>query len=500
MSGYANDPDLEPVDYSADPDLELSQPAPTEEVGAHETVGSTLYDTLNFKLGAEKEGLRKALGLTGNPLTAPARAAGKLYTRLTDPSSQSFADEYEQEKNLAQQELDRKQSANPTTTKVTDIGTRMLMAGLMPGGLVGQMVGAGGTGAVMGAGESKASLAKGEGGELLQDAALAGGEEVVGAGVGYGAGKVIGAGFKKGKELLRGVAKTQAFKAAHPALKHVRNIAKPERQAIGEELLDVGAVKFGSSAENIAENLAPIKDTAGKEIKGIVAQLDQIAKAKGINLPPEKLVAGIKLEARKRFPYDADKDIVAMIDAQADSLLEAYTTGGKKFNVGAMQGEKSRRQARAGYNRNTDVPSSLANKSVAHSMRTGLEGAAKYIDPNLQKQLLAANKRYSRLAPAEDIAYEAAARESAKANAGVLDEGAALLGILATGSPAGILAGGARRIAADRGNAATAVSANALAKLLGLGSEVAPRAGASIGRVASPETEQWLEDEEQFNE
>lgn len=319
---------------------------------------------------------------------------------------------------------------------------------------------------LLGAAEGKKDMAQ-EAAQLVLDGSVGGlGGAAFGAG---GHALVKGAGraasWVGGK--LQTLARRRAADVAHPMLKDARILGQEGIDEMGEELLKRGAVRFGDSAESLANRLGPIREKAGQEVGDAVAGLDASRAQQGIvGLDRAALVAKLRREVLaplQRFP--AQRGIAQRIAEEIDQI-EAFEAG-KPLTYGAMEALKRSMDDLAKFDQATPAPVTRAFQHLRGALGGHTEDAARAMDPARAAQFTAAKESFGNLAPAEKIASDYAKRMQANRTVSPSDYGVgAAVGVAQNSGPSGLIAALAHKLVRERGSSMTAVTADKMARLL----------------------------------
>lgn len=468
-------PAAKPQDIDA---LIDSTPAAPGKAAPQTTAGSAFgHHALNagtFGLSDEAGGLGTAV-MQGITNWLPQSARDKLDLVQASPMD-AYRDSRDRERAL----LELQAKEHRTASTLGDLAGTVAGAYVAPGqGLSGLAK----TGAVMGFGNSDADLTH----PTLANV----GRAAADTGLGAGASMLIGKVGEKVADMAGGAAKRLAFKAAGPMLKDFRNVGAQGAEDIGQKLLDSGAVKFGSSAENIADRLAPMRDAAGKAIGAGKDALDQAGGAWNPNVVADRVEKEIVAPLSKS---PADKALAAHMQGIADDIRAVGE--GQPQPLSTLAGIRERfdkyiyAAGRAG-----DTPKAGALENLRGLLDNEFDSVAAKTSPDIAQGYNNAQREYSLLKPAENMAEDMASRHAANRFLSLGDRvGGGMIGAaigasdgdrdplsIAGSTIAGAMAG---RLARTRGPATAAVTTRALANILGrVGSPMAARlaAGAAPG-------------------
>lgn len=448
-----------------------ARPGPLDALGIHASQGMTAGHD------AELEGV----GALWNP---------KNYTKPpTQPKTLSNALRsalglYTDTRDSRQDKIDEAAKHNPIASTVGEVGGALATAPLT-GSVPGMLA----YGAAAGSGYSDADLTKGEGREWAGDVGT--GAEI--SLVGGKAGQLVGKGLAGGAASVSNSAAWRAFQAAHPELKDLRNITKQAAIKIGRRLLNEKGVRFGNSTENIADNIAPLLDDAGKQKGAAVDALDAAAGPGPIKL--DDMADDIDASVRSRYAVPANRDLASDIGEEVTAIrnyqkpeqLPDLIRGAAprpKHGVSFRTAEdkiKTPYQERGRYDSATPGRQSAAMRDVAGGAKRHIEKRAEEVSPELAQKFKDAKTRYSELAPAEEMASEATIKEARRRGLSLTDLLMANAAGAVTGNPtAAITTAAGAELLRSRGPATVAVSMDALAKALGLGAQTAPGIGSRV--------------------
>jgi hypothetical protein len=472
-----------------DPDAYLtskaSAPAPStgEAVGRGGLQGATMGfgDELGGALQAGLSKLRDVLPDSANE----ALGFGKRYENDTT----SALDVYRQGRDEDRAANKAASAAHPWAYGTASVaGSLPTMA--LPGGAALQ-------GAVAGLGNSDADLTKGEVGGAARDAAIGAllgkyGGKVAG-GVVRAGGKALGAVGGAIRDVAPGLAEfaeLSAAKVANPMLKGYRLLQEQGIRAMGREMLDSGAVKFGDTAENVAQRVTPLREAAGKAVGESVAALDKA----GAAVPTNALAGYLRqqvLAPLQRFPAQAPE--AAAVEAQIAAMEQKYA--GKVISLKEAEAFKRSLDNLA---HNFSMATPPANVAAMENLRgaagTLNEVAADAASPKLADAFRAAKERFGNLAPAEQFAKDFALRKLTNRGVSLSDYQALVGGMAQEGGDAGkgMLAAAVNKLLRERGRSSMAVTADALAKFaerhdsIGAAGRLLAAGGQALGKYAAP--------------
>lgn len=455
-----------------------AQPKPKstmdEIIGAYNAAGRGLEQGATLGFGDEIRGAGGALGmgpteqlLSMSPL-APTiwatRGGQALYNLIAGKPQAGLSYKANRDAN---RELDRRSQEEHGAAYGAGNIAGALATSALPIGSTATLA----KSALTGAGFGVASgIGESEDDSVLEVAKDAGTSGVIGAmlgSLGYLGTKAAGALAKP----LRKGAEEQAFRAYKPELKDEKLYSEVERRAIGRRALDESILSPTGSPAAMAKKAEPLKEKAGQEIGAALKEIDAAIGAKQeqhLNNPvnPEGLAAHLKQTVLPRFKGPADRDLRAQLLAEIDEIRKY--PGPISFTE-AEEVLKRPLQGKAKFDQAVPARSTKSLQQLSGALREELEmQIAGKAPEDLFSKYMGAKKRYSELAPAEDIAERAANRERKNSVIGMYDmiAGAGALG--ASNDPLTAVATAAAMRALRRsGNANSAVLMDELSKAIG---------------------------------
>ena len=460
--------------------IHAGRPQLAETVGRNLVEGSTGGHSGEVLGAAETMGIPKwkqallAYGAAINPVvpmiagsSALLDVGRTLYNKATNKDETSIASDYQANRKVEEDRLNQSKEDSPVIGGGTEL-VGGVGASLLPLGSAKTLVGAGlqglGYGAVQGAGKSEADLTEGGFGQYVKDTAIGGVVGVPMGMLGHGVAGVINNKLTQSTSKFSEAAALKAYKSLGPSVKDLRNTSTQQQIEIGRRLLDEGAVKFGRSAEGVAEALDPIVEKAGK--LNDEAILRMVDKKSGL-IQTVELIDELKNTVMPQYTEAAySKSLINSLQAQIDRLeeiatqkpaltfLEAEKLIKRPMQAMAKSGEKSKSEATQGL------------QELASGAREFIENEAMRIAPDEAPAFMVAKKRFGDLKGAENIAKETSYRAGAKT--GDLDPVVTAIAAAQAGGPQAAVPGLiARSLMKTRGASSQAVIYKALEKALG---------------------------------
>lgn len=367
-----------------------------------------------------------------------------------DPSG--FMDNYKKHRDESRKNYKGAEEANPGTFMAGQVAGAIAPALLSGGASTAATVGnLAMQGAAQGLGSSEADLTEGDVLGAAKDTALGG---VIGGATGV-AGKALSK-IPVGKiaEKASGYLGRGAEKLAENATGATANQALKFEANAGRELLDRGLVKFGDTAENIAERVGKAKSAAGKDIGDSLAALD----AKGVTSSVDNVVAQLesKIDELSRTP--GNERIIKQMQAEVDNL---YNRGAS--NLPVSEGELAKRNFHGQVNNFSPEADKKAAGYVGDAFMGESERAATAAEPELAEKFMQSKKDYKLFSPIEEASERRAAQQAQAPFAGMGDLAAAVPGMLSGGPLGAIGSVAAKRLIAPRVAASGAVLSDQLA-------------------------------------
>lgn len=320
---------------------------------------------------------------------------------------------------------------------------------------------------------------------------------------------VIVRGIQKGAQALRSKAGDLAFKAAGPYARDARKAyAKDQISSIGQEMLDqdiIGNIPRGY--ETLEKRAASSAEKKGAEKGAIIKQLGEFEKklaqeadaADGQLVPrgtPLSTKSGSKVGvSREAIANELEKDLLVptnlpgagKINAEFQTFIDDFRKGGKEL-IPLEEADQmkiflgQRKNKLINYDRlpGSDIPNSEHfYRSLSAKLNQGVDDAASTLaekfSPEIALRLAAAKKGYGAAKTVQSMASQREAREFANRLISPSDYGtgsaAGLASMVMHGNPveaalAGIVAGGANKLARKYGNQLSAKQLDNLSKAL----------------------------------
>lgn len=429
-------------------------------------------------------------GAVNSPLGAIKKAGSYVGLSDANPEDRDVA-AYNKARQDYQAEDQAAKLTNPKSYIAGNLGGGLLTA-FIPGlgiskaaGTAANIAKVAGAGAVssIGSGEQDGSL-----GEVGKDAAIGAGAGVVGYGLGQLAQKLIPEATKSAE-----YAEKKIVEHLRPTPKVARVLGPDRLKEVGREVLDSGAVSFGSKATDTAAKLGEQRQLLGKAIGDVLENSEgkvNLAELAG-NIEKsviepiagqaanQKIVDGLRGDTQNLVKTYVDKmmssdeknrimrQVLDSVDGdQAKALPIFYQKAAKAIDLTPQQLELEKRAINKGINYLTDPKAAQeAKMGFANTIKDASEGAVN--NPLFQKLKSSFGKT-------------AEAQAMAERTAGLTDSGTGLLGHLwdmgvdnaafnavMHGEPitGGLLAGG-RALTKGKINSALGVTADQASKLL----------------------------------
>jgi hypothetical protein len=400
----------------------------------------------------------------------------KASNLINDTENPNVLETYRKGRDEARQANELAEKANPNTYLAGGI------AGALPGAIAlggANLAGTVGAGAVQGGttafGSSNADFTTGDIEQAKQAAKeIALGTLIGGAGgaLGYGAGKLVG---KMGSPAVSSSLKSRAEKLAVNATGATGKQAEAFAPNTGRELLDRGIVRFGQSAEDVAERAAQAMDQSNLEIDQVLKTLDD----SGTVIDKDMIYDALRnrLQDLKKNPADAPQA------RQLQSVLRDIANSPDQY-VLPSEAEITKRtfqnKAKGFYG---DPYKGDALKSAGNAYKEAVEGSAQDLSPELASKFETAKKTYGLFAPVEEFASRRASTLNQSPWGGLLDTTATIGGTVLSGTPAGgVTSSIARRSLAPRLSSSAAVSIDKLSKNIDKLGQFAPVMQSAIQR------------------
>ena len=313
-------------------------------------------------------------------------------------------------------------------------------------------------GALMGAGSSEADNAL----DLAQDTATGAGFGVAGGAAGYGAGKalqyggkVLSTGANKLGGSLDDAAERLAVNATGATAKQVDNFADDA----GRELLNRKLVKFGDTAESIADRTQGAMNRAGNNIDNVLTKLDD----SGVSINIDDVMIQLQGQIDELSKVPGNDKLIKQLQSEVDNL---YMGGRKTLPISV--GEKAKRNYQSQVNYASPEAEKKASHSLADAFKNKVEGKALESNPELGALFKESKETYGLLAPIKEAAQRRANSQNQSQYGNLLDLAAGAYGLSDSDSFTGkaALAVAGRRFVAPRIASSGAVTADKLAQII----------------------------------
>lgn len=253
--------------------------------------------------------------------------------------------------------------------------------------------------------------------------------------------------MSKAPEKLRGAAEQFAENATGATAAQANKFSDDA----GRELLNRGLVRFGDSAENIAQRTGAAMEGATDVLDTTLRELSE----QGVNASADNVVSKLtkKIEALKLDP--SQSGVVRKVQGLIDDIIE---TG--RSSVPINEAEVTKR----GFNKIAgnwlDPEAGQAGKMVYGAYKNEVENAARKFSPEMADRFKESKKLYGLLAPINEAAERRASQLNQSPIGGLLDVASAGIG----GAPAAI----GRRLLSPRISSSLAVGADKLADIVSM--------------------------------
>ena len=201
----------------------------------------------------------------------------------------------------------------------------------------------------------------------------------------------------------------------------------------GRELLDRGLVKFGDSAENIAERVGAEASRAGDDISSAISGLDDM----GARASTDDIVSNLEYKIQE---YASDPSKAPLARKLQSIVDDIRASGGSE--VPLSRAEQIKRGFGGKIKNWLDPEAGAANKDAYRAYMSEVEKKAIAADPNLASKFSEGKQTYGLLAPIEEAASKRAAQLNQSPFGGLGDIAATAAG---GGNP--LFAAGRRAIA-----------------------------------------------------
>lgn len=384
---------------------------------------------------------------------------------MNDPKG--FMDNYKKHRDESRKNYKSAEEANPGTYMTGQFaggaGTALLSGGTGLGALAAQ-------GALQGFGSSDADLTEGNYKGAIGDTVIGGSLGAAGEAVGRLGGKLlskvpVGKAFDAVSGRLGQTAENLAVKATGATGKQAENFAPNA----GRELLDRGIVRFGRTAEDVAERAANASKEAGQAIGSALKDLD----ARGVKASVENVTSAIEGKIKELAEVPGNDTIIRQLNRELDNL---YERGASELPVSI--GEKAKRAFQSQTNYASPEAEKKASAQLASAFKDEVESAAMKADPTIANKFMEDKKVYGLLKPIQEAAEKRASQLNQSPFGGFGDFAAGAAGSI--GGGAGVAATvGARRLLAPRIASSGAIIADNLADVVAKSPQV-------LGKFAKP--------------
>ena len=384
---------------------------------------------------------------------------------MNDP--QGFMENYKKHRDESRKNYKSAEEANPGTYLTGQFAGGAAPALLSGGTSIGALAA---QGALQGFGSSNADLTEGDYQGAIRDATIGGSIGAIGEGVGRLGGKLISK-IPVGKAVdalsgkLGNVAENLAVKATGATGRQAEQFAPNA----GRELLDRGIVRFGRTAEDVAERAASASKEAGKAIGSALEDLD----ARGVKASIENVTNAIEGKIKELAEVPGNDTIIRQLNRELDNL---YERGASELPVSI--GEKAKRAFQSQTNYASPEAEKKASAQLASAFKDEVESAAMKADPSIANKFIEDKKVYGLLKPIQEAAEKRASQLNQSPFGGLGDFAAGAAGSLG-GGPGIAATVGARRLLAPRLASSGAIIADNLADVVAKTPQV-------LGKFAKP--------------
>lgn len=437
-----------PKSFLSDDDmaqLEASQPSELESglTGAFSGATAGFMDEISGATEAALNaiGVRNTHDLSKMELGVPSLDISENYRRGRD----------------AKREMQKaSQQANPNSYLAGQFGGAAASSFIpgMGGASIGKLAA---QGAAQGLGDSEADLLEGDILGAARDTAIGG---TIGAGMGV-AGKAISAGASKASPYVQNLINKTTAKFDDMAENYaVQATGATGRQAdkfaddAGRQLLDRRLVRFGDSAENIANRTTEALEESGRGIGSALDKLDN----QGVTGSVDKIVDTLEAEIKELAKTPGNEQLIKQLTKEVDNL---YMRGQSDLPIGLA--EQSKRNFQGQTNYFSPEVDKKASAKVADAFRNEVERSASVADPSIASQFKADKETYGLLKPIQEAAQKRASTLNQSPIAGLLDTATAGVGGSLGGPMGAIVAPTLRKQFGQRAASMAAVGFDTLA-------------------------------------
>jgi hypothetical protein len=388
---------------------------------------------------------------------------------MNDPKG--FMDNYKKHRDESRKNYKSAEEANPGTYMAGQFaggaGTALLSGGTGLGALAAQ-------GALQGFGSSDADLTEGNYKGAIGDTVIGGSLGAAGEAVGRLGGKALGyaankTGLSNAPSWIADKLGQTAENLAVKATGATGNQANKFAPNAGRELLDRGIVRFGRTAEDVAERAAGASKEAGQAIGSALKDLD----ARGVKASDENVKAAIEGKIKELAEVPGNDTIIRQLNRELDNL---YERGASELPVSI--GEKAKRAYQGQTNYASPEAEKKASAQLASAFKEEVESAAMKADPSIANKFIEDKKVYGLLKPIQEAAEKRASQLNQSPFGGFGDFAAGAAGSIG-GGPGVAATVGARRILAPRLASSGAIIADNLA-------DVVAKTPQALGKFAKP--------------
>lgn len=291
-----------------------------------------------------------------------------------------------------------------------------------------------------------------------------------------GVGALMGAGASVGTDaLFKGVAKAgqtisntknivgkrigrAAEKLAENSTGATAAQSEKFRDGAGRELLDRKLIKFGDTAENIAERVGQAQNKAGKAIGDALDELDK----QGVTASVDNLVKKLEATVADLDKTPGNEKLIKQIQAEIDNL---YSRGQSNIQLSTAEQAKRNFQGRTKWN-NPDMIDQQASAHLSDAFKQEVERSALNANKGLSDAFTEGKDTYALLSPIREAAERRAAQLNQSPMGGFLDVATTAAGGSVAGMPGAIAAGMTRRAVAPRISSSAAVTLDSISKRL----------------------------------
>jgi hypothetical protein len=400
-----------------------------------------------------------ALGWKNNLRAATEPLTFAVLNKITGNDVES--DDYITARDKYEKDSERLKAENPGAHMAGQIGGGVMSAiATSPltiakgAGALAKIQNAARVGAVMGAAQNTGNVE----GEISYDPSKAIKNTAMGAGLGAGF-QAIGEAIPAGMNFLGNKFKSGAEDLALNATGATGAQSEKFAKNAGRELLDRGLVKFGDSAENVAQRTGKAVNEAESAIDLALTSLE----TKGAKASADNVVSELQSQIMELEKDPSQASVVRQLKGIIDDIIE---TGESNISLNAAESTKR------GFNKMAknwqDPEKGVAGKQAYRAYRDEVERAAEAVDPRSADMFKDAKKTYGLVSPIEEAAKRRAATQNQIQIGGLLDTAAGMYGLSDPDSFTGkaALAMASRRFIAPRLASSGAVALDAISKQL----------------------------------